>query len=268
MTELRFENIAVKASGAALVKDATTRLASGELVALVGPNGAGKTTLLKCALGFIRPTSGAARIDGDSVETLSPIDRARRIAYLPQARPLAWPARVRDVVALGRFAYGARLSRLQGADADAVARVIEECDLTAFADRRTDTLSGGELARVHAARALAGEAPLLLADEPIASLDPNHQFAIMALIKRHVDNGGGAMVVIHDIALAARFATRLVWMKDGAVLADGAPRKTLTKERMEEVFAVDVRIDMNGPAPSVTIAGPARATPRSKNWSG
>ena len=238
MTELQLQNICVEKDGAQLLKDASLRLNAGELVALVGPNGAGKTTLLKCALGLMKPTSGVVTIDGAPIETLSPIDRAQKIAYLPQMRPLAWPIAVRDVVALGRYAYGTSVAGLKSDDARAVENAMKDCGVKALSQRRTDTLSGGELARVHIARTLAGETPLLLADEPIASLDPRHQFKIMDLISGYVKDGGGAIVILHDIALAARFANRMIWMSEGAVVADGAPAETLTIERMRDVFGV------------------------------
>ncbi|MEL7488835.1 MAG: ABC transporter ATP-binding protein, partial [Pseudomonadota bacterium] len=170
----------------------------------------------------------------------------------PQIRPLAWPNTVRDVVALGRYAHGAALGRLGGADADAVNRAIAACNLGALAGRRADTLSGGELARMHCARAFAAEAPLLVADEPTAALDPRHQFRILDLIADFVARGGGALVVLHDVEMAARYASRLIWMKDGRIIADGAPASTLNAERMETVYGVRAQIDgvnvrMKGP---------------------
>lgn len=243
MADLVTRNLSVQAGDAALVREASLRLSKGELVALIGPNGAGKTSLLRSALGLERRASGDALLDGTDSVKLSPMERARRVAYLPQQRPLAWPNTVRDVVALGRFAYGAAPGRLSGEDAGAVDRAIGLCALTPFADRATDTLSGGELARVHFARAFAADAPLLVADEPVAALDPRHQFRIMDMVQRFVDDGGGALVVLHDIALAARYATRLVWMQDGRIIADGPPEETLTEARMADVFGVHARID-------------------------
>ncbi|MCG8443446.1 MAG: ABC transporter ATP-binding protein [Caulobacterales bacterium] len=238
MTSLAIRDLTVRAGASALVDGASLAVEPGELVGLLGPNGAGKSTLLRAALGLVAPTSGAAAVDGEATAAMSPTARARRMAYLPQMRPLAWPNSVRDVVALGRYAHGAALGRLSGADRAAVEEAITACDLAHLAERATDTLSGGELARVHCARAFAAEAPLLIADEPVASLDPRHQFRVMDLIGRFVAAGGGALVVLHDMALAARYATRLVWMKDGRVLADGPPADTLTAERLAEVFAV------------------------------
>ncbi len=242
MTNIKLTNITMELKGRRLLSNVSTEIKSGELIALIGPNGAGKTTLLKCALGLISPTIGTVTVDGSPIEDLSPIARAQKISYLPQMRPLAWPIRVRDVVALGRYAYGGSTTKLTQLDEAAVAKAISDCDLSAFEDRGTDTLSGGELARVHCARAFAAQAPLLLADEPVAALDLAHQFQIMSLIRNYVDHGGGAIVVLHDISLAARYADRLIWMKDSIINADGTPDETMTAGLMEKVFAVDATI--------------------------
>lgn len=238
MAELLTKDLSVKAGATTLVNGANLRLVPGELVALLGPNGAGKTSLLKAALGLEKRSAGFARLDGSDSAKLSPIERARRVAYLPQQRPLAWPNTVRDVVALGRYAYGAAPGRLSPEDAAAVDQAIKRCDLKELTDRQTDTLSGGELARVHCARAFAADAPLLVADEPVAALDPRHQFRIMDIVRDYVDGGCGALVVLHDITLAARYATRIVWMKDSRIVADGAPEDSLTPERLADIYGV------------------------------
>jgi iron complex transport system ATP-binding protein len=124
-----------------------------------------------------------------------------------------------------------------------VDRAVDACGLAALADRAADTLSGGELARVHVARAFAAETPMVVADEPVASLDPRHQHGIMALFRGHVDRGGGALVVLHDLDLAARYADRLVWMQGGALVADGPVAETMTAGRIAEVYGVLARVD-------------------------
>ncbi|MCI4645354.1 MAG: ABC transporter ATP-binding protein [Hyphomonadaceae bacterium] len=242
MVELITRDLTVKAADAVLVQEADMRLAPGELIALLGPNGAGKTSLLRAALGLEKRAGGTATLDGADTAHLSPMQRARLVAYLPQQRPLAWPNTVRDVVALGRYAYGAAPGRLSAADAAAVEAAIAQCDLSDLAGRETDTLSGGELARVHCARAFASETPLLIADEPVAALDPRHQFRVMDIVRDFVAKGGGALVVLHDIALAARYASRMVWMKQGRIIADGRPEETLTEQRMADVYGVRARI--------------------------
>ncbi|MEL6227750.1 MAG: ABC transporter ATP-binding protein [Pseudomonadota bacterium] len=246
------DQLGLQVKSSVLLKGASFRLSPGEFTVLLGPNGAGKTSLIRSALGLVKPTSGAATLAGKDTTRLSPMERARGLAYLPQTRQLAWPNIVRDVVALGRFSHGAALGRLRGADAAAVDQALSACDLTHLADRQADTLSGGERARMHCARAFASEAPLLVADEPIAALDPRHQFRILDLVAAYVARGGGALVVLHDIALAARYASRLIWMKDGEIIADGTPELTLTSDRLEQVYGVRAAVD----GVKVEIAGP------------
>jgi len=243
MSQLIAENITVKAEGETLVQDVSFTLQPDELVALLGPNGAGKTTLLRSALGFIKTETGHVTLGGEIVQSLSPLERARQVAYLPQTRPLAWPITVRDVVALGRYSHGGSLGRLGSEDAAAVDKAITDCDITHLASRKTDTLSGGEIARMHCARAFAAQAPLLIADEPVASLDPRHQFRVMDLIKGFVAQGSGALVVLHDIALAAKYADRLIWIKDGIIHADGPPQETLNAKRLADIYGVGAKVD-------------------------
>ena len=234
MPELAVDRLCVALGGRTVVRDASWRLDGGELVALLGANGAGKTTALRAVLGLTPRSGGEVRVGGDDPARMPPSERARRIAYLPQIRPLAWPVRVRDVVALGRFAHGA--------DAEAVVRALQACDLESLVERSCSTLSGGELARVHVARALAAEAPLLLADEPTASLDPLHQFQVMQLLRSGADAGRGVLVVMHDAALAACTADRLLWMAAGRIVADGPPEATLTAARLAEVYGVRANV--------------------------
>lgn len=243
MTELRIEDLVVRRGGADRVRGVSLSVRSGELVVLLGPNGAGKTLTLQAGLGIEMPNSGRVWLDTENVLRLSARRRARSIAYLPQSRPLAWPSRVEDLVALGRFAYGAAPGRLSGVDAEAVEGALIACQIETLRRRRADTLSGGELARVHCARAFAAGAPLMVADEPVAALDPRQQFRVMDLFRTFVSEGGGALVVLHDIALAARYADRLIWMQAGQILADGTPEETLTDSRLAEIYGVRARID-------------------------
>ena len=245
VTELTVENLCVRAGAATLVENAGFALRSGELAVLLGPNGAGKTSLLRGTLGLAPQATGDVRLQGQALAEFAPVQRARNLSYLPQRRPLAWPNPVIDVVSLGRYAWGCAPGRLGAGDIDAVNAALSACDLLDMLNRRTDTLSGGELARVHCARAFATEAPLLFADEPVASLDPRHRFRIMELIRRYVRNGAGALVVLHDVSLAARFADRLIWMKDGRIVADGPATETLTESRMAEIYQVRASVDGN-----------------------
>lgn len=259
---LEASRLCYDAHGRALVADAAMRLDRGELVVMLGPNGAGKTTLLRLLTGLLVPSGGEVLLDGADVRRMPAAARARRLAYLPQARPIAWPARVRDVVALGRFAHGGPTGRLAPADGAAVEAALSACDLAGLADRRVDTLSGGEQARTHVARMLAAQAPLVIADEPVAALDPLHQHRVMALLRQAADAGTGVLAVLHDLSLAAHYADRLLWMRQGRIVADGGVDATLTPERIAEVYGVCARVDRQDGHAAVQILGPAaRALP-------
>ncbi len=257
MTLIEAHDLRFMVGGTALVDGAAIRVEAGELVALVGPNGAGKSTLLRLALGLLKADAGSAMIGDTAAQDLSPLQRARRVAYLPQIRPLVWPQPVRDIVALGRFAYGAAPGRLGPDDAAAVARSIAACGIAGLEHRAADTLSGGEQARMHLARALAAETPLLIADEPVAALDPRHQHEAMRLFAGLAASGRGVLTVVHDLALAARYAHRVVIMDGGRTVADGTPLATLTEDTLKHVFGVrgTARNDADGVL-ALTITGP------------
>lgn len=255
MAELVLQNVTVSLKDMAVARDIHLTVRPGELVALLGPNGVGKTSLLRAAAGLLPAISGRVRLGAEDPRTMPAAARARRLAYLPQERPVAWPLRVCDVVALGRFAHGGRVGRLQKADQEAVVRALATCGLESLTERAVSTLSGGERARVHLARAFAAEAPLLLADEPAAALDPHHQWRVMRSIRTYVNAGGAALVVLHDVALAASFADRLAWMSHGTLWADGTPAETLTAARLREVYGIDADVTWQNGAASVTVTG-------------
>ena len=186
---------------------------------------------------------------------MSARDRARSIGWLPQEMPLAWPVKVRDAVAIGRFTHGGLPGRLSEADARAVDNAITACDLTDFSERSTVHLSGGEIARVHLARTMVGEAPVLLADEPVAALDPRHRLAVMRLFRGLADRGTAVAMVLHDLALAARFANRIVGMKVGRVVVDGPPADVMTPAWIAELFGVEADVDVSRGWPVPVVLG-------------
>lgn len=215
--------------GDAFVVDGVSLVASvGAFIGVVGPNGAGKTSLLRLAAGLIAPTEGAVRLDDQDPFAMRAGDRARRLAYLAQARPLYAAIDVEAVVALGRFAYGSA-SMLDVAGAGAVERAMAATQVLHLRKRTAPSLSGGELARVHLARALAAETPILIADEPVAALDPKHQLAIMRLLRAKAESGGLVLAALHEIGLARRFCTRIIGLKSGRVAADGPPDEALAE---------------------------------------
>ncbi len=208
------------------------------LVALVGPNGAGKTTLLRTIVGLLRP-SGEVMIEGERVHDLSPSQRALKFGYLPQGHVVHWPLPAHDVVALGRYPHGATdPSRLPPADEAAVARAMQATDTVDFAARPVTELSGGERSRVALARVLAVEAPVVLADEPTAFLDPRHQLDVMQLLRKAADGGSLVIVVTHDLGLAARYADAVLVMANGQLAAHGPAREALSEGVLASVFRV------------------------------
>jgi iron complex transport system ATP-binding protein len=226
------------------VQPTSLELGPSGLVALVGPNGAGKSSLLR-ALAGLTPHLGTVTWAGTTLLKLAGRDRARTIAYLAQAPTVHWPLPARDIVALGRLAHRGYAGAPAATDYAAVEWAMRETATAELADRSVASLSIGERARVLLARALAVRAPVLLVDEPIAMLDPFHQLSIMEMLRRYA-NGTAAgatpalvIAVLHDLTLAARFCSRALLMRDGVVVADGAPADTLDPSRVREHYHVE-----------------------------
>jgi len=235
---LTAQGLNVKLAGRAVLNDISLSLSPGHLVALVGPNGAGKTTLLRALAGLL-PSDGAIHVGGEALSSLALRERARRFAYLPQGHVVHWPLPARDIVALGRYPHGATdPARLSPKDSEAVLRAMQATDVVEFADRRVTELSGGERSRVALARVLAVEAPVILADEPTASLDPRHQFDVVKSLRAAADRGVLVIVVTHDIGLAARFADTVLVLREGRMVAQGAPAAALSEQVMTDVFRI------------------------------
>jgi iron complex transport system ATP-binding protein len=221
-----------------VLKDVSLALSLGHLVALVGPNGAGKTTLLRALAGLV-PSEGAIEVGGAALSSLTLRERARRFAYLPQGHIVHWPLPARDIVALGRYPHGTTdPARLTPKDSEAVLRAMQATDVMEFSERRVTELSGGERSRVALARVLAVEAPVILADEPTASLDPRHQFDVMKSLRASADKGVLVIVVTHDLGLAARFADTVLVLSDGRLVSQGAPAQALSEKVMGDVFRI------------------------------
>lgn len=235
---LKLHDTSVIVHGAQLLHAVSFEVRPGKLVGLLGPNGAGKTTAVRALLGLQPLTSGQASLDGEPAHSLTPKQRALRVSYLPQARKLAWPIAVREAVSLGRFAYGGPMGRLGPADAAAVDDALARCSLIGFEDRSVTSLSGGELARVHLARALASQAPALIADEPTAALDPGHSFDVLATLQAQAHDGQAVLVVVHDLVLAARFCDEIILLHQGKLVIQAPPCEALSPQILSSVYRV------------------------------
>ncbi len=235
---LTAQNLGVTLGGRAVLRDVSLSLSSGHLVALVGPNGAGKTTLLRALAGLL-PSQGEVHVGGKPLSSLRLRERARRFAYLPQGHVVHWPLPVRDIVALGRTPHGATdPARLNAKDAEPVQRAMQATDVAGLSERRVTELSGGERSRVALARVLAVEAPVMLADEPTASLDPRYQIDVMTNLRNAADGGMLVIVVTHDLGLAARFADTVLVLSEGRLVAQGTPAEALSEKTVAEVFRI------------------------------
>lgn len=226
---MSLDRLTVRRGGCPVVDAVSLQVEPGEVVGLIGPNGAGKTSLMRAALGLL-PHEGHA-----SLAKMVPAARAKHAAWLPQGREIAWPVSVETLVALGRVPHDARGGP---ADGEAIDRALKRMNLASFRNRTATQLSGGEQARVLLARALAQETPLLLADEPIAGLDPAHQIATMETFNMLAAEGRSVVVSLHDLGLAARFCTRLAMMQSGRLVAEGRPADVLSADRLATVFGI------------------------------
>ncbi len=199
----------------------------GQLIGLIGPNGAGKTTLLR-ALAGLTAGPGEVRLGAAPLAAVPPGERARRLAWLPAGRETGWPLMVRDLVALG----------LAAPNDSAVAVALARVEATAFADRRVDTLSSGEAARVLLARAIVAQPEVLLLDEPVANLDPFYRLAIMEVLRGLAKDGAAVVVALHDLDLAERYCDQLWLMAGGQLVIAGDPAEVLTPPNLASAFGI------------------------------
>jgi len=239
-------------SGKTILQPLSLSVGAGQMLGLIGPNGAGKSTLLQLLAGLTTASSGEVLLGGKSIAAVSPRQRARSIGYLEQNGEMHWPLSVASLVALGRMPHQPAWRGLTAADHSAIETAIRHCELAALRERSVDTLSGGELLRARLARVLAGEAPLILADEPVAALDIYHQLHSMELLQQHCQRGGSAVVVLHDLTLAARFCDRLLLLHHGQQMACGSPTDVLTPARIEQVYGVSVGDNLPEPGLALT----------------
>jgi iron complex transport system ATP-binding protein len=233
-------DIALSLNGTAILRGIDLTLEAGQMVGLIGPNGAGKTTLLRVLASLRPPDRGSILYNGATAAQIGHRAFARQLAYLAQGASVHWPLTVERLVGLGRLPYRRLWGNGTADDERAIAEALRVTETEAFRQRTLATLSGGERTRVLLARALAVEAVVLLADEPIAALDPYHQLHVMELLQETARQGTTVVVVLHDLTLAARFCARLVLLDAGRVVADGAPETVLSAVNLARVYRVTV----------------------------
>jgi iron complex transport system ATP-binding protein len=240
----------------AVLAGVTLEVRAGEVVALLGPNGAGKSTLLWVASGVLKPQRGAVLFEGQAVRNLSRRQVARQIALVAQTGEVRFPVTALEYVLAGRFARVSAFGFDSPHDLEVAFAALRATDAAAFAARRFNQLSSGEQQRVVLARALAQEPQLLLLDEPTVNLDLGHQVALLDLIRQLAEERRlGVLFVTHEINLAAEFADRVALLKDGRLLACGAPGEVITAEMLGELFGTPLLVDAHPESgnPRVTL---------------
>ena len=247
-TTLSAQQVSFARDGNLILDNADLTLAQGELVGLIGPNGAGKSSLLRIMAGLQQSDSGQIYLSNEAhpqklLNDFSGRERAQLLAYLPQQETPAWPLQVEHLVGLGRAPWHKPMSGKSERDKQAIERALEITELQSLRQRIVTTLSGGELQRTLLARVFAGEPQIILADEPIAALDPYHQLHMMELLAEHAQQGGTVLAALHDLNLAARFCSRLVLLHHGKIVADGQPIDVLTTENLEQVYGISAYVD-------------------------
>jgi iron complex transport system ATP-binding protein len=255
--DLQFDNLSLTLRGRPILQSVSGHLQKGKVTVILGANGAGKSSLLSCLSGLRTAEHGTVRLGAQLLSDIPAQQRARHIGLLPQKADIHWEMNVRALVALGRLPHHRRWST-SAADDAAIAKAMAQTDCAQFAERKALRLSGGEQARVLLARVLAGEPDWVLADEPLANLDPLHQMDAITCLKNVARGGAGVVLVLHDLTQAARAADHIIILKQGRVQAAGTATQVLTATHLADAFGILVHIghDKDG-APIITPIGRA-----------
>lgn len=248
---LHAENITIGYDKRAISTDLTVEIPDGSFTVIIGPNACGKSTLLRGLSSLLKPSRGQVVLDGAGITSYKTKEVARRLGLLPQTSLAPDGITVADLIGRGRYPHQKLLKQWTTTDEAAVAEAMRATNTTELATRLVDELSGGQRQRVWVAMSLAQETPLLLLDEPTTFLDIAHQIELLELFTELNMQGRTLVAVLHDLNHAARYGTHLIAMKDGAIVAEGAPREIITSELVEQVFGL----------PNVVIEDPVTGAP-------
>lgn len=253
--KLKVNNIEFAYNSIPVLENISMELNCSEVLGIVGPNGTGKSTLIRCIDHILNPKRGSIFLDEQDISKMTRMEIARKIGYVPQSIEGVFPASVIDTVLMGRRPYLRWKSSKE--DLDYVLEVLELLGMMEFSIRDINEISGGQQQKVLIARALAQKADLLLLDEPTSNLDIRHQLEVMEIMKNIVKNKGiSAIMALHDLNLASRYADRIIMMKEGKIFAAGNPASVLTVENIKQVYGVRALVTDNGERPYIIPIGP------------
>ena len=258
MAMLEIKDLSAGYDDGFVVHDVSLTVEPGEFVAVLGRNGSGKSTLIKAVQNLLGNVRGQVVCDGENVFRMSPRRLAAKIAYVPQLAEPIFEYTVEEIVLMGRFARQGRLEKASTADAAAVDEAMRLTEVGSLKAKRLSQLSGGERQRVFIARALAQDTPVLLLDEPSLHLDISYQVEVYGILKSlQKDKGKTIVAAEHNINLAAAYAERLIFLKNGVVAAEGTPGETISAANIREIFGaeVDIRENIRTGLPEISLAG-------------
>ncbi|GAB1640226.1 ABC transporter ATP-binding protein [Krasilnikovia sp. MM14-A1259] len=253
---LRADALTLSYDRRVVVTDLDVRITDGSFTVIVGPNACGKSTLLRSLARVLKPQSGTVHLDGQAIEAYPSRHVAKQLGMLPQSPVVPGGIVVEELVARGRFAHQRLLRQWSAEDEAAVAEAMRLTEVAELADRFVDELSGGQRQRVWLAMALAQQTPILLLDEPTTFLDLAHQFEVLDLCAELHEQGRTIVAVLHDLNHACRYATELIVMRGGRILAQGPPAEVMTAELVDAVFHMPCRV-MNDPETDTPMVVPA-----------
>ncbi|WP_462380084.1 ABC transporter ATP-binding protein [Pseudomonas sp. Marseille-QA0892] len=255
---LSLKDIQVRHDGRVTLDIDRLDIAEDAFTVILGHNGSGKSTLMNLIARQTEPVTGHISLDDQPLSRYSQRELAQRVAFLPQRLPDVAGLTVRELVRLGRFPWRGLLGRWRTEDLDAVEAAMKQTDVLQFADHLADTLSGGERQRAWIAMLLAQASPLILLDEPTSALDLSHQYELMALLRALNEGAGrGIVAILHDVNLTARYADRIIALKQGRVFFDGTPDELLSSQLLTALYDIDIQlIDQPGAARRIAVVAP------------